>query len=146
MFLDSSFLYPVISAVVFFLFVLLSACAGRGGETLKIDARDVWGVGHMPDEIDEMLSELGYEWVPIMDPNVDRDVKTVQQNGEWSMRFEYVQTRQVRIDARMGIYNKHTRLHFYEPGSQTLSASSMVLLEKLQQRAAQEFGTANVSY
>ncbi len=36
------------------------------------------------------------------------------------MRFEYLQTRQVRIDARIRSRDGFTRLQFYEPGSQTL--------------------------
>jgi hypothetical protein len=126
--------------------LLLSACASGGGETLRIDTRDVLGVGHLPESINAMLSELGYEWVPILDPNAHRKVKTVQKDGEWSMRFEYVQNRRVRIDARMGMYDNRTRLHFYEVDGMNLSASSMTLLEKLKQRADRQFGPENVSY
>lgn len=134
--------------VLFFsTFVLLAlGCASGGGQTLKIDMQDVAGRQHVPDELTDMLGDLGYEWIPIHDPNARRDVKVVQQDGEYRMRFEYVQTKQVRIDARIRMQDGFTRLHFYEPGSQTLSAPAQGLLKKLQQRVVQEFGEANVTY
>ena len=128
------------------LFVLqFTGCASTGGETLKIDARDVPGVQHVPDELTVMLRELGYDWIHVQDPNSHRGVKTVQRDGEYHMRFEYVETRQARIDARIRIQDGVTWLRFYEPDSQTLSPSSTTLFEKLKARTVQEFGAVNVS-
>lgn len=126
--------------------VLSTGCASTGGETIEIDQRHVTGRQHMPDELSDMLRDLGYDWVPIPDPDSRLAVKTVQQDGEYRMRFEHVTGGQVRIDARIRRKDGFTHLHFYEPASRTLSASSMVLLQKLQQRVALEFGAANVSY
>ena len=126
--------------------LLWQGCAGTGGATLKIDARHVMGLWYMPDELSSMLRDLGFEWIPIVDPETEHEVKMVQQDGAWRMRFEFVKTAQARIDARIRMQDGLTRLHFYEPGSQTLSASSKELLRKLQIRATQEFGKANVSY
>jgi hypothetical protein len=61
------------------------------------------------------------------------------------MRFEYLETRQVRIDARIRAKDGFTRLRFYEPGSPTLAPSSMALFQQLQERATLEFGAANIS-
>ena len=128
------------------LFVLqFTGCGSTGRETLKIDARDVPGVQHMPDELTVMLRELGYDWILVQDPNSNRGVKTVQRDGEYHMRFEYVETRQARIDARIRIQDGVTWLRFYEPDSQTLSPSSTTLFEKLKARTVQEFGAVNVS-
>lgn len=128
-------------------FVLLSqGCASGGGEILKIDMKEVLGRQHMPDELTDMFRDLGYDWIPIADPNSRREVKTVQQDGEYRMRFEHVQAKQVRIDVRIRIQDGFTRLHFYEPAGQTLSASSRALLSELQQRVTMEFGAANVTY
>lgn len=124
---------------------LLSGCAGSGGATLKIEAQHVVGRQHMPDELTDMLRDLGYDWIPISDPNFVSPVKTAQQDGDYRMRFEFVETKQVRIDARIRRLDGFTRLHFYEPGSPTLSASSKQLLQKLERRAVMEFGQANVS-
>lgn len=132
--------------VVFLAGALLSnGCATRSGEALVIDTRDVVGVRFMPDEMTDMLRELGYDWIPIVDPAIRQEVKSFRQDGEYHMRFEYLETRQVRIDARMRSRDGYTRLHFYEPGSETLNPSSMVLFQQLQDRVALQFGAANIS-
>ena len=75
----------------------LPGCATTtGGETLKIDARNVQGMQHLPDELTAMLWELGYEWIRVEDPTTHRGVKTAQIDGEYRMRFEYLE--QVKKD------------------------------------------------
>lgn len=135
-----------LGAAVLIVFLLLSACAGGGGGILKIDAQNVPGMRHMPDELNDMLSGLGYRWIPVTYLNAGRGVKTVKRDGNWIMLFEHNQTRQVRIGARIRIRDGYTRLRFHEVDSQALSAPSKDLLKTLQQRAAQQFGPANVSY
>jgi len=135
-----------VGIAVLTLLLLLSACAGGGGETLKIDARNVPGMQHMPDELSDMLHELGYRWIPVEDPNAHRGVKTIQRDGEWIMLFEHTQARQVRVGARIRMRDGYTRLHFHEVDSLTLSASSRDLLQALQRRADQQFGAPNVRY
>jgi hypothetical protein len=125
--------------------LLSNGCATRSGESLVIDTREVVGVRFMPDELTDMLRELGYDWIPIVDPAIRQEVKSFRQDGEHHMRFEYLQTRQVRIDARIRSRDGFTRLHFYEPDSQTLNPSSMALFQQLQDRAALQFGAANIS-
>ena len=126
--------------------LLLAGCATGGGETLKIDIRKVSAVQYMPNELTSMLRDLGYQWISIKDPETDLEVKTLQRFGEYRMRFELVETGQVRIDVRIRVHDGFTRLHFYEPGSQTLSPSSTDLLEILRKRAVLEFGQANVRF
>ena len=125
--------------------LLSNGCATRSGESLVIDTREVVGVRFMPDELTDMLRELGYDWIPIVDPAIRQEVKSFRQDGEHHMRFEYLQTRQVRIDARIRSRDGFTRLQFYEPDSQTLNPSSMALFQQLQERAALQFGAANIS-
>ena len=131
---------------MFAAFLLISpGCATvRDGETLSIDTRNVLGARYMPDEVTLMLSELGFRWIPINDPEIDRPVKMVRRYGEFRMRFEYAESGQVRIDARMSERPGVTRLHFYEPGSESLGASSRELLRRLRERAESKFGRANV--
>ena len=134
---------------VFLLAVLglqLPGCASISGETLKIDAHNVQGIQHVPDELTAMLRDIGYDWIHIEDPHSRRGVKTVQQDGEYRMRFEYLETRQVRIDVRIRREDGFTWLHVYEPGSHSLSPSSVHLFNALKTRAEQEFGAVNVSH
>jgi hypothetical protein len=134
---------------IFLLAVLglqLSGCASSGGETLEIDAHKLPGIQHVPDELTVMLRDLGYDWIPVKDPNSHLGVKTAQIDGEYRMRFEYLKTRQVRIDVRIRLKDGFTWLNMVESGSQSLSPSSVALFEKLKMRAEQEFGAVNVSH
>jgi len=89
----------VLYLFAFFIAVLLShGCAGSGGATLKIDLQHLVGRQNMPEELTCMLRDPGYDWVPIRDPHNQHGVKTVLQDDEYRMRFEYLQTRQVRIE------------------------------------------------
>lgn len=124
----------------------LSGCASISGETLEIDAHNVQGIQHGPDELTAMLRDIGYDWIHIEDPHSRRGVKTVQIDGEYRMRFEYLETRQVRIDVRIRRKDGFTWLNVYEPGNQSLSPSSLSLFEKLKMRAEQQFGAVNVSH
>ena len=125
--------------------LLSSGCATRSGESLVIDTRNVVGVWFMPDELTAMLRGLGYDLIPIVDPASRQEVKRFHRDDEYHMRFEYLETRQVRIDARIRAKDGFTRLRFYEPGSPTLAPSSMALFQQLQERATLEFGAANIS-
>jgi hypothetical protein len=137
---------PVLYVVLFSASALFFVgCAKVSGVTLRIDARNVEGIQHIPDELTSMLGELGYGWTPVFDPNSNRGVKTVQKDGEYRMRFEFLETRRVYIDVRIRQKDGVTWLHFHETGSQTLSPSSIDLLNELEDRAVLEFGAANIS-
>jgi hypothetical protein len=123
-----------------------SGCASIGGETLKIDARNVQGMQHVPDELTAMLRDLGYDWIHVQDPASHRGVKVAQKDGEYHMQFEYLETRKVRIGVRIRREDGFTWLHLYQVGSQTLSPASANLFEKLKIRAEQEFGAVNISH
>lgn len=124
----------------------LFACTGVGGDTLKIDPQGVAANRHMPDALETILGDLGYQWVPIPDPLTHRDIKTVQQHGEWTMRFRDVETGKVQIDARIRRKDGFTWLKFHEDGGSTLSSSAHDRLQKLQDRLKIDFGEAYVSY
>lgn len=133
--------------LIFAFFALLSqGCATTVGETIKIDQRQVVAPQNRPAELTAMLRDLGYDWIPILDPINQQMVKAVEQDGGYRMLFEYLKTRQVHIEVQTNWRGGFTRLHFYEPGSKTLSASSRELLQQLQQRVALQFGEASVSH
>ena len=132
--------------VTVMLVFLSFGCATGGGQTVKIDLRDVEGLQSMPKTVTNMLRDLGYDWIPVAAPDTPFGVKMAQQDNEYRMRFEYLETRQVRIDVRIGRLNRITRLRLYELDSLSLSPSSKALLQQLQRRTKQEFGEVNVSY
>ena len=124
--------------------LFFQGCTTNGGETLSIDAQHIEGRQSMPNEIENMLGELGYDWIPISDPHVRHGVKVSEQDGQYRMLFQHPVERQVRIDVRIRQSDDYTRLHFYEIGSQTLSSSSRTLLQRLRERVVLEFGDSNV--
>ena len=119
-------------------------CTSVGGETLSIHAEHVAARQSMPDEMASLLGELGYDWLPVADPNVRHPVKVAEEDGEYRMSFQHAADRQVRIDVRIRQLDDYTRLHFYETGRQTLSPPSRTLLQKLRERVVMEFGDSNV--
>lgn len=126
--------------------LFLFACTSISGNTLKIDPQGVAPNRHMPDALETILGELGYQWIPIPDPLTHRDIKTVQQGGEWTMRFRDVETGKVQIDARIRRIDGFTWLRFHENGGSELSPSGHDRLRKLQDRLNIDFGEAYVSY
>ena len=131
--------------LVTFLGLQLSACAHVSGETLKIDARHAPGTLHVPDELTQMLRDLGYDWIHVHDPETGRGVKIVQMDGEYRMRFESMETGTVRIDVRVRRIDGMAWLHFYQIDGQPLGTASIHLFQELKTRAEQEYGAKNVS-
>jgi hypothetical protein len=126
--------------------LFLFGCAGIAGDTLKIDPQGVAPNRHMPEALETILGDLGYRWVPIPDPLTHRDIKTVQQHGEWIMRFRDVETGKVQIDARIRRKDGFTWLKFHETGGGALSPPAQDRLQKAQDRLRIDFGEAYVSY
>jgi len=138
---------PVINRVLIAIYSLsLFACTGFSANTLKIDPQGVAASRHMPDALETILGDLGYQWIPIPDPLTHRDIKIVQQNGEWTMRFRDVETGRIQIDARIRRKDGFTWLRFHENGGSDLSSSTQDRLRKLQERLRIDFGEAYVSY
>ena len=55
----------------------LAGCATGGGETLKVKTKHVLGVQSMPNEVNALLQDLGYQWIPVLDRDTGQEVKTV---------------------------------------------------------------------
>ena len=138
---------PVIDSLLIAVYALsLFACTGISGNTLKIDPQGIAANRHMPDALETILGDLGYEWIPIPDPLTHRDIKTVQQHGEWAMRFRDVENGKIQIDARIRRIDGFTWLKFHENGAGDLSPTAHDRLLKLQDRLRIDFGEAYVSY
>jgi len=126
--------------------ILLAGCTGGSGETLKIDMQHLVGRQNMPDELTYMLRGLGYDWIPLADPNSHGGVRVIQHYNEYRMLFGHTEAKQVRIDVHIGLQNNATRLRFYEIGSSILSPSAKDLLQKLRERTAAVFGSSNIAH
>ena len=125
--------------------ILVVGCASGGGRVLEIDVSTVPGQQHMPDELNQMLGELGYEWVPVFDPTSNRGVKVARFDDQYRMQFRHLEAPDVLIDVRIRLEDGFSRLDFYEKDRQGLSPTSERLLQELKSRAELEFGEANIS-
>lgn len=127
------------------LVLMITACAPGGGETLRIDTRQVLSVQSMPKELGRVLEALGYQWRMIADPETGQPVKSAQKYDYYILEYQYRENTQVRIDLQIKIIDGSTRLRFYELDRQTLSPASRQLLQKLRERLEFEFGSESVS-
>ncbi|UCC55512.1 MAG: hypothetical protein JSU75_09105 [Gammaproteobacteria bacterium] len=116
-----------------------------GGRTLDVDTRDLVGVQYMPQEISRMLEALGYEWLPVHDPDIGHPVKVAEYQGQYRMLFQARDNTAIRVEAHIRVAGNHTGLHFYEVGNRELGEAARGHYRKLKQRLVLEFGADNVT-
>jgi hypothetical protein len=126
--------------------LLQSACTTvTGGRTLDVDTRDLEGVQYMPQEISRMLEALGYEWLPVHDPDIGHPVKVAEYQGQYRMLFQVRDNTAIRVEVHIRVTGNHTGLHFYEVGNRDLGEPAREHYRKLRQRLVLEFGADNVT-
>ncbi len=133
-----------LTALLAALALFLSSCSTPGSTVLKIDAGDLQGVQSLRQEITWMLNDLGYDWVPVQDPNVSLPVQAYRHAGQWRMLFQARNRPEIKIDARFDIDGARATLRFHEIGNEGFSAESEPYYRKLRQRLVLEFGPDRV--
>jgi len=123
----------------------LPAYAAGDDNVLKIDPRDVTDIQYMPAEIDSMMEDLGYEWMPVHDHAVDHGLEVARQNGQYRMKFQASDNESVTIDVHIRISDSVTGFYYHDAGNDDPDASSQTRYKKLKERLALEFGADNVS-
>ena len=116
-----------------------------GGRTLEVDTGDIEGVQYMPQEISRMLEALGYEWLPVHDPDIGHPVKVAEYQGQYRMLFQARDNTALRVEVHIRVAGNHTGLHFYEVDSKDLGAAARAHYRQLKQRLVLEFGADNVT-
>ncbi len=119
---------------------LLSGCAGSRHEDVVINTRHVPAVLDLPAEMTMMLEDLGYSRLPDT-----LSQRLGQSFEEYRMYFKANDDVDIRLEVRMQLLNKLTRIHLYTTGKTDAHTTLAQRYEVLQTRAAQEFGTQNVS-
>jgi hypothetical protein len=123
----------------------LPGYAAGDDKVLKINPRDVTDIQYMPAEIDSMMEDLGYEWMPVHDHAVDHGLEIALQNGQYRMKFQATDDAAITIDVHIRISDNVTGFYYHAPGNDTRDASSQTRYQKLKERLALEFGADNVS-
>ena len=124
---------------------LLSACATTGGEQIYIEAGNDPAAAFAPDELELVLSDHGFHWVPLVDPDTDQPAKALSDEGALKMRFQHSEQRRLFVDLNFQDRRGLLSLHFFNTESSELSQGAMDIVRKLRQRLVLEFGPENVS-
>jgi hypothetical protein len=126
--------------------LMLAGCMTiTGGRTLAIDTGDLESVQYMPQEISRMMDSLGYDWLPVHDPNIGHPVKIAEINKQYRMLFQARDNEAIRVEAHIQVAGNHTGLHFYEVGNKSLGEPAQQHYQKLKERLVLEFGADNVT-
>ena len=126
--------------------LLQSGCAAvTGGRTLDVDTGHLEGAQYMPQEISRMLEALGYESLPVHDPDIGHPVKIAEQNGQYRMLFQARDYPAIRVEVHIQVVGNHTGLHFDEVGNKSLGEPARQRYQQLKQRLVLEFGADNVT-
>ena len=116
-----------------------------GGRTLKVDTGNIESIQSMPQEISRMLESLGYDWLPVHDPDIGHPVQVAEHNGQYRMLFQLRDDPKIRVEVHTRVAGNHTGLHFYDTGNKELDASARQRYHELKQRLILEFGADNVT-
>ncbi|MFV1973800.1 MAG: hypothetical protein ACC648_08780 [Thiohalobacterales bacterium] len=136
----------ILPALLIVAALLQSGCGTiTGGRTLDIDTADIEGIQYMPEEISRMMDSLGYDWLPVHDPNIGHPVKVAEINGQYRMLFQACDNPAIRVEAHIRIAGNHTGLHFYEAGNKNPGEPAQQRYQKLRGRLVFEFGADNVT-
>ena len=135
-------------AMVFILPVVLTVpggCATIGGDTLLVMTSRAAGTEYLPDEFERLLDSLGYEWVPVTDPDIGHPVKVATIYGEYRMRFQARDATGIKVDVHIRQDGQSASLHVTQDGRDSLDADATQHRLQLRERLEFEFGAGNVS-
>jgi len=116
-----------------------------GGRTLDVDTGGIESVQSMPQEISRLLDELGYQWLPVHDPDIGQPIKVAEINGQYRMLFQARDNPAIRIEVHIRETGQYTGLHFYDTGNKQLDAAAQQQYRKLRDRLVLEFGPNHVT-
>ena len=132
---------------VFFVLMLsmlfLASCATQSGHILRVNPSDVKALQYMPEEISDVLEELGYSWVPLVDPETKRQVKMTSVFKEYRMRYQNPD-QSITIDVHIRNRDNVTGLHLKQTGNTRDGRSLNEQFQRLKRHLQEVFGQENV--
>ena len=125
--------------------VFVTACTTSGTNSLLVKTRDASRTQYLPAGFQSMLESLGYEWIPVKDPDVGHPVKIATVNEQYRMRFQARDATGIKVDVHIRQDGHSAGLYFTQDGTPSLDAEATVRLQQLRRRLEFEFGTDRVS-
>ena len=124
--------------------LLLAGCASPGA-TLKVKPQHEAGMQYSPQEISRMMDILGYDRLPIRDPDTRQPVAIATVNGQYQMIFQFRENASIQVDVHIVIGRGAIGLHLYQPGNEGLDSAAVQQYDKLKQRLILQYGAEHVS-
>jgi hypothetical protein len=121
-----------------------SGCTATGSNTLLVMTREAANSQYLPDEFERLLDSLGYEWVPVTDPDIGHPVKIATIYSEYRMQFRSRDAPGIRIDVHIRQDGQSAGLHFYQNDNKSLDAAAARRYQQLRERLELEFGSSHV--
>ena len=132
-------------AFVICLLAIMTACATQQAATLKVDPRHVAGAQYSPEELNRMMTILGYQRLRVKDPVTEQSVAVAEIQGEYRMLFQSLEDNNIRVDIHIVKADGRIALYLYNINNSQLDDSSLRLYEQLRQRLQFEYGAEHVS-
>lgn len=132
-------------AFVICLLAIMTACATQHAATLKVDPRHVAGAQYSPEELNRMMTILGYQRLRVKDPVTEQSVAVAEKQGEYRMLFQSLEDNNIRVDIHIAKADGRIALYLYNINNSPLDDSSLRLYEQLRQRLQFEYGAEHVS-
>lgn len=122
-----------------------SACTTSGGNSLLVKTRGASQSQYLPGKFESLLETLGYEWVPVKDPDVGHPLKIATVNGQYRMRFQAHDASDILVDVHLRQDGQSVGLHFTQNGGTSLDTEATERYQQLRKRLEFEFGADRVS-
>ncbi len=124
--------------------LLIASCASPGA-TLKVKPQREAGIQYSPQEVSRMMDILGYERLPIRDPDTRQPVAIATAHGQYRMLFQFRENTSIQVDVHIVIGHGAIGLHIYQPGNEGLDNAAVQQYDKLRQRLTLQYGAEHVS-
>jgi hypothetical protein len=113
--------------------------------TLMVDTREAGRSAYLPEEFEQLLESLGYEWLPLADPDIGHPVKIATIYGEYRMLFQLRYAADIKVDVHIRQDGKFAGLHFKQDERPSLDEDATQYYMQLRERLEFEFGPDRVS-
>lgn len=123
---------------------LVTGCTATASHTLLVKTREAANSQYLPDEFERLLDSLGYEWVPVTDPDIGHPVKVATIYREYRMQFRARDASGILIDVHIRQDGQSAGLHFYQDDSKSPDAAASGRYQQLRERLELEFGASRV--
>ena len=138
-------LFSPLACFIAVVLAVAGGCATTGGHTLLVDTREAGRSEYLPEEFERLLESLGYEWLPLTDPDIGHPVKIATVYGQYRMLFQSRHAAGIKVDVHIRQDGNSAGLHFRQDSRPSLDADAIQHYLQLRERLEFEFGPDRVS-